>query len=84
MVAVRKMLILLAIRMAVSDPKQSVHDFFQKMQKEVYKFQQSVALFSLPSFLPPSPPSLSLLLINILPLPLPGGGAHFLFRSKAL
>ena len=33
--AVRKMLIPLAIRMGVSDPTQSVHDFFRKMQKEV-------------------------------------------------
>ena len=33
--AVRKMLIPLAIRMGVNDPKQSVHDFFQQMQEEV-------------------------------------------------
>ena len=35
MAAVRKLLIPLANRMAVSDPKQAVHDFFQEMQKEV-------------------------------------------------
>ena len=35
MAAVRKMLIPLATRMGVADAKQSVHDFFQKMQKEV-------------------------------------------------
>jgi hypothetical protein len=33
--AVRKMLIPLATRLGVSDPKQSVHDFFQQMQEEV-------------------------------------------------
>ena len=40
MAAVRKMLIPLAIRMGVRDPQKSVHEFFQKMQGEVYKFQQ--------------------------------------------
>ena len=47
MAAVRKMLIPLATRMGVSDPQQSVHKFFQTMQKEVLKFHQSVSLLSL-------------------------------------
>ena len=53
MAAVRKMLIPLAIRMGVSDPQQSVHEFFQKMQKEVLKFHQSVSLLSLSLSLSP-------------------------------
>ena len=39
MAAVRKMLIPLAIRMGVSDPKQSVHDFFRQMQEEVLSYR---------------------------------------------
>ena len=34
--AVRKMLIPLATRLGVKDPKQSVHDFYKQMQEEVF------------------------------------------------
>ena len=54
MSAVRKMLIPLATRMGINDPKQSVHDFFQQMQEEV---------LSCPSL----PPSLLTLTLSLKP-----------------